>query len=94
MAGKPVSISAHIVAYSGKPLVDDKCKVFWRVSGSGKWNEVALIAGPIHEMLVAEIPAQPAGTTIEYYVQAADESGRQECSPRVAPKQYLTYTNH
>lgn len=91
-ADEPVRVNAHVVAYSGEPLVEDACRAYWRAAGTEEFAEVPLVVGPTHEVLVAEIPVQPAGTTVEYYVTAADESGRAETSPRTAPAQFLTYT--
>lgn len=91
-AGAPVQVDAHVVAYSGRPLVADACAVRWRVQGDEAWEAAPLTPGPTHEVLTAELPAQDAGTVVEYYVTAADESGRAECSPRTAPAQFLTYT--
>jgi hypothetical protein len=56
-------------------------RVLWRIDG-GVYNAVSMTptAGDSFE---AWIPQQPDGTQIEYYLQAADASGRDECHPYI-----------
>lgn len=91
-ADAPVKVAAHVVAYSGRALVEGACKVCYRVQGAEAFEAAPLAPGPTNEVLVATLPAQPAGTVVEYYVAAADESGRAETAPRVAPAAFYTYT--
>lgn len=90
-AGKSVYVSTVVSAYSRTNLVEDACKLLWRVTGETKWNEAPLVEGPVHEQYLGEVPPQPEGTTVEYYVTAADESGRSESFPRVAPAQLCSF---
>ncbi|MBW2494477.1 MAG: agmatine deiminase family protein [Deltaproteobacteria bacterium] len=71
--------------YSRAGLIADELKLSWRVRGKTNWNEVALTAGATPETYTASIPA-PAATAIEYFLSAADRSGRRETLPRVAPE--------
>lgn len=86
----PVTVVANIHAYSARPLVAEKTNLCWRVSG-GEFRAVPLKPGSAHDQYAADIPAQPAGTTVEYYVECGDESGRVNTSPHGAPKQFLSY---
>ncbi len=73
-------------------LVADSLRVYWRVAGGAAWNPVALTATAGPDSFTAGIPGQPPGTTVEYYITAADSSGRRETLPRPAPASYYTFT--
>jgi len=76
-------------AYSGAGLVEGAQRVFWRVQGE-PWTSSTLVpAGP--DSLVGQIPGQPPGTILEYYLAAADSSGRPESHPRSAPAGWHTF---
>ncbi len=70
-----------IIPYSGESIVDDKTVVHWRVAG-GTWSEISLQAQGDGNYS-AMIPQQLAGTEIEYYIHAADNSGRAENHPYI-----------
>lgn len=90
-AGEPFTVDAAIHAYSNKPLTGAP-ELVWRVGGAEEWQRVAMEPTATHEVWAADLPGFEAGTTVEYYVEAADESGRRECSPRVAPEGFYSYT--
>ncbi|NLP04495.1 agmatine deiminase family protein [Candidatus Fermentibacteria bacterium] len=76
-------IDAEVIAYSGEALAPDSLKVVWR-TGAGEWQESPMVqSGP--DSISGAIPGQPPGTVIDYYIVAADYSGRRETSPRSAP---------
>ena len=74
-----------IIDYSKKGLIKDQCKLFWKINGELNWNSGILTHadGPNHFSI--EIPYHKSGTTIEYYIAAASNSGRIETMPRSAP---------
>lgn len=77
----PADLQARVEAHSGEALTAvDLC---WRPVG-GEWAVVPMTGqgGGVH---AGAIPAPPADTDVEYYVQAADASGRTASSPRAAP---------
>ena len=92
VAGEPTTVSVVVVPYSRCAVIPEETKLMWRVAGETAFNEAELIPGPTHEVYVAEVSAQPAGTVVEYYAVAADESGRCESFPRVAPAQLRSFT--
>lgn len=61
--------------------------MFWRVTGEIEYAELALtsVGGNDWE---AFIPAQPAGTVIEYYIHGEASSGKQQNRPMPAPEGY------
>jgi len=86
-----IGITANIYAYSGESLISDSLLVYWKRSTDIQFNELTLnhIFGNIYS---ASIPAQPNGTIINYYIHAADNSGRSENNPYIgAPMAYSFY---
>lgn len=61
----------------------------YRIDGGG-WNTVAMtnVSGDLYE---GTIPAPPSAGTVDYYLLGADNSGRQEGMPRVAPAHWYTF---
>jgi agmatine deiminase len=73
-------------------LMEDSLCVYWRSSGGPTWNPVALTGTAGTDSFTAGIPWQPPGTIVEYYIAAADSSGRRETLPRTAPGGWYTFT--
>ncbi len=86
-----IPITANITAYSGQPLIPDSLIVYWKRSTDITYN--ALIMQHVFgKTYTASIPAQPNGTIINYYLHAADNSGRSENDPLIgAPMAYSFY---
>jgi len=76
--------------YSRAGLIADELKLSWRVRGEANWNKVALTAGATPDTYSASIPA-PGAAVIEYFLSAADRSGRRETLPRVAPSGFYSF---
>ena len=91
-AGEAYRVDATIVAYSGADLLLDQLVLRYRTVGADEWTCVPLERNATHEVYSAVIPGMEGGAEVEYYVQAADASGRIECAPRVAPKGLYRYT--
>ena len=83
-------VDATVIAYSGKALKGAP-ELFWRESEKSDWAKIEMTPSATHEVWFADIPACVSGTSVEYYVSAADESGRSECAPRVAPDGFYSY---
>jgi len=77
----PASLQARVEAHSGEALT--AVDLYWRPVG-GSWTVVPM-ADQGAGLHAGAIPAPTADTDIEYYVQAADASGRSASSPRTAP---------
>lgn len=80
-----------IKAYSGEALLPESLQAFYRVRGEEAWQSVPLAATSTREVYCAELPGGPSGTAYEYYVAAADASGRSETMPRTAPAGFYTF---
>ena len=85
-------VYADIVAYSGKGLIADKLQISWKLKGDDAWKRTPLAPCPIQDRYRGVIPHAETGATIEYFISAADGSGRSETMPRVAPEGFYTYT--
>ncbi|MEI6435766.1 MAG: agmatine deiminase family protein [Bacteroidota bacterium] len=88
-------IDADIIASSHQPVIADSVLIHYRVNG-GSFNLVSMqqtSANHYHGV----IPKQPAGSLVEYFLSAADESGRRETMPLIGaadPYKFNTvYTN-
>lgn len=82
-----------IKPYSQKNLIQAQCKLFWRVEGQTTWSSVELEKG-YGDLHNATIPGEDLnrGDVVNYYFQAADQSGRLEKLPRTAPGGFYSIT--
>jgi agmatine/peptidylarginine deiminase len=83
----PYGVSAYINHRDGIA----NATLFWRLQGGQSWNELSLSDAGNNNWLAA-IPAQPAGSVIEYYVRAEAESGKVQFRPMPAPDAFWTFT--
>ncbi|MFO7950135.1 MAG: agmatine deiminase family protein [Candidatus Fermentibacteraceae bacterium] len=81
-ASQPVEIEALMRPHPDNSLASHL--LHYRTGTSGPFSEVDMSAAG-DDMYTAQVPAQTAGTTVQYYVTASDDSGRDEESPRFAP---------
>ena len=66
-------------------LKADSLLAYWRVTGSPSFTPVQMTAAAAPDSFYAFIPAQAPGSTVEYYVFAADQSNRRSTRPPSAP---------
>jgi hypothetical protein len=85
-------IEVRIRDYSQAGLVEDEIKLFWRIAEGTTWREFPLVSVGAPGVYAAAIPDPGAGKTVEYYLSAADRSGRRETLPRVAPAGFYSFT--
>jgi len=71
------------------PVDPDSVLLHYSVDGE-TYTPVTMAGTGYH--YTGQIPAQPLGTTVRYYLTAADESGRRARLPEGAPAQVLDYT--
>jgi agmatine/peptidylarginine deiminase len=84
-------IEVRIKDYSGAGLIREKLELSWRPSGEDGWRVHPLEVTGNPETFVASIPGAGAGQGVEYFLSAADHSGRRESLPRTAPDGYYTF---
>jgi len=76
----PYEVKAYIKTTSGV----NTAKVFWSIDTSLGYSMLNTTMA-LNDTFIANIPAQVAGTTIWYYIQANSISGRTVSKPLVAP---------
>ncbi len=88
----PYYVAAEIIDYSQAGLIEDQIRVYWRTSESGPFNYQIMTSIAGTDSFYAYIPAQPMGTTVQYYIHAADYSGREDNYPLVGPDGPFSFT--
>ncbi len=84
-------ISAKIVAHSGEDIYADSVLLYYKVNGGDYITTVmTLDSADYYSGTVAGILPSD---TVEYYIYAADESGRQEMQPTVGPADPFWFKN-
>jgi hypothetical protein len=89
-AAYPLTVTIDDRSETG--LVADALRVSWRIVGSAPWNNVSLTPTATPDEYNAAIPGPAPGVTVEYYVSAADNSGRTETLPPAAPAGTYRFT--
>ncbi len=77
-------VSVYVDPLSGEGIISDSMKVFWRIAGDLDWNDVHLFESLSQEepnTWVGWIPPLADEGQLQYFIQAADSSGRIENSP-------------
>lgn len=80
--GGPYVVHARITSRAG--LAPGSLAARWRLAG-GAWQQVPLAAAG-GDMYVANLPGQPAGGLVEYYLVATDTDGITIAAPHGAPE--------
>ena len=65
--------------------------VFYSTSPDGPWTEVVMFDTGNGEDFTAEIPAQPSGTDVYYYIHGEANSGKTGNRPMPAPEGWWTF---
>jgi hypothetical protein len=84
----PYPVTAEI--YSNYTLIPDQLLLHWSLDGGATFTEELLVE-TAPDTYGAEIPAQPLGTTVSYYLSAADEGGHVTTDPRGAPAELHSF---
>ncbi|MFU8842171.1 MAG: agmatine deiminase family protein [Bacteroidales bacterium] len=87
-----VYITAVFDDRSEAGLNEEELKLHWREEGTPYWNQIPFYATIVADSFFSYIPAPVIGTSYEYYISAADYSGRNETLPRTAPEGFFTFT--
>lgn len=91
-AGMPAPVTVFIDDRSEAGLDMAATALHWRVAGGPDYTAVPLAPEAELDWYVAEIPAQSAGTEVEYYITARDLSERTAARPRTAPLAAYRFT--
>ena len=63
----------------------------WSTSADGPWNEVPMSEGTVEGEFAGNIPAQPVGTKVFYFVSAEANSGKTGNRPMPAPAGHWSF---
>lgn len=85
-------IKALIDDRSNAGLNEDELKLYWREQGNLGWNTEMLLQDENTDSLHAIIPGAVLDMTYDYFLSAADLSGRHETKPPTAPASFYTFT--
>ena len=85
---EPWVVEAEITAARG--VASSELAVVYRVD-EGSWTEVTMQKVLGNDTYAAEIPGQPGGSGVDYYISAFDEGGVGLTSPRYAPYELHAY---
>lgn len=86
-----ITVDCMIRPYSGAALIPEETLVHHREQGSGEWQTTPLNPSGT-DSLEALIPGYPVDAVVEYFIAAADLSGRAESHPRTAPAGFHSFT--
>lgn len=75
-----VAITSKVIAYSGAELKQDSLLVYYSIDG-GEYQTAAMTATANADEYVGYIKGYQVGSKVDYYVYAADESGRNRQQP-------------
>jgi len=87
-ASSPYNTDCSI--YTNYELISDELLLHWNLDGGSAFNDVVLTALGGDDY-TAEIPAQPYGTTVYYYLAAADTGGNTATEPPDAPTELHSF---
>ncbi|MCF7794356.1 MAG: agmatine deiminase family protein [Candidatus Cloacimonetes bacterium] len=83
-------IACKIVDYSQQGLIDSELKLFWKTASQTEWNSILLQETAI-DSFSANIPHQPQGTEIQYYISASSNSGKTALHPIAASDDFHNF---
>jgi len=85
-------IEVQIQDYSKAGLIPEELQLHVRTQSEQEWQTIILSSTKNPHIFQALIPGVNSGKTVEYYLSAADHSGRRETLPRTAPAHFYSFT--
>jgi len=85
------TVTADVTPPSGFTLLPDYPLIRWTDTGGAPFNNVVMLPTAQPSEYMADIPAQPKGTTISFYIEAQDDGGHTAIYPPVAPDGLMTF---
>lgn len=84
-------IEVTIQDFSKAGLVPEELQLHVRSGSDQRWQTIRLTATANPRVFQASIPGAKSGRTMDYYLSAADRSGRRETLPRTAPDNLYSF---
>ncbi len=85
-------IEVTIRDHSRAGLISEELLLFVRTTTEQAWRSIPLEPDADPAVFSGSIPGAAAGETLDYYLTAADSSGRRESLPRSAPAGYYSFS--
>ncbi len=64
-------------------------RVFWRTDTTQSYHQISMVQSL--DTFTANIPSQPGGSKVYYYISATSNSGRTSAKPLTAPSGYISF---
>jgi agmatine deiminase len=90
-AAPTLAIIAMIDDRSEAGLQPGEPRIFWRLAGKTTWYFMQMMPTGVPDEYAANIPAPPPHAPVEYYLTAADLTGRAARLPPVAPGAFYSF---
>ena len=85
-------IEATIRDYSKAGLIAEELQLHVRIHGGRGWQTIMLKPTDKSHNFRASMPGAKRGEIVDYYLSAADNSGRRETLPRTAPDNFYCFS--
>jgi agmatine deiminase len=85
-------VAVRIRGHSHAGLVSEDLELSWRLRGEDQWHILRLEATAEPDVYEASILGAAPDNTVEYFLSAADRSGRSESLPRTAPDGFFSFS--
>jgi agmatine deiminase len=85
-------IEVTIRDFNKAGLIPEELQLHVRSRSDQKWRIISLTSTADPNVFKTSIPGAKSGETVEYYLSAADRSGRRETLPRTAPDNFYSFT--
>ncbi len=85
------TVKADVIPLSGSSLLQGYPVIHWTDTGGAPFNDVVMLPTGQPDEYEADIPAQPQGTGVSFYIEARDDGGRTADYPLVAPDGMMTF---
>jgi len=84
-------VRAEVIPLPGSTLRPGYPVIHWTPTGGDPFQDVVMLPTGQPNEYQADIPAQPQGTTVSFYIEARDNGGLTAVYPLVAPEGMMTF---
>jgi len=85
------TVTADVIPLNGFALKPGYPVIHWTDTGGAPFNDLVMPPTGHPNSFGADIPAQPQGTTVSFYIEAQDDGDRTAIYPLVAPDGMMTF---
>jgi hypothetical protein len=89
--GAGYTVTADVIPPNGSALLPGYPVIHWTDTGGAPFNDVVMLPTGQPNGYGVDIPAQPQGTTVSFYIEAQDDGKRTAVYPLVAPDGMMTF---